>query len=170
MTNVMAEIKSWAKTLKYWEQAILDKIIDGKPFTDGTYQELCQYLLEDEGLIEQKSTRPQLQSLSEQNIPQEPSGQIRLTKISNLKGVNALAPNQTLTFGPALTAIFGANASGKSASTGTTWCEKLVLDNAVAVKKINVTRADNVFQFCIGFMIFFLLPAVGCRLPDSRHC
>lgn len=114
MTNVMAEIKSWAKTLKYWEQAILNKIIAGEPFTDDTYQELYHYLLEDEGLIEKKSTRPQLQSLSAQDIPQEPSGQIRLAKISNLKGVNALAPNQTLTFGPALTAIFGANASGKS--------------------------------------------------------
>ena len=50
MLDVMSEIIRWAKSLRYWEQATLDKILGGEPFTDETYQELYGYLLEDAGL------------------------------------------------------------------------------------------------------------------------
>lgn len=116
MSNVLSEIIRWAKSLKYWEQAILDKILAGETFTEETYQEIYKYLLEDERLIEKSDIeRPALRFPDETKIPEERIPQpLKISKISNLQNVNALALGQTLTFGPQLTAIFGANASGKS--------------------------------------------------------
>ena len=102
--------------MKYWEQAILDRIIAGEPLSEEVYPEIYRYFLED-SLLKKKEDeeRPQLRFQDDTSIPDDPTFQpVRLSKISNLQNVNALAPDQTLTFGPQLTAIYGANASGKS--------------------------------------------------------
>ena len=116
MPGVMAEIFRWAKTLDYWEQTTLDMILRGERFTDESYQEIYGYFLEDIGLHKKhEGPRPELRSLDEKSIPAEAAGKTsRLTKISNLQNVNALAKDQFIPFSPQLTAIYGANASGKS--------------------------------------------------------
>lgn len=116
MSILMSEIISWAKSLKYWEQAILDKILAGDPFTQETYQELYRYLLEDVELIKKSDQpRPRLRFLDETKIPEKKlPQQSRLTKLSNLQNINALIKDQTIPFSPQLTTIYGANASGKS--------------------------------------------------------
>jgi len=59
--------------------------------------------------------RPELKSLDETKIPEVTSPKtIRLSKISNLQNINALVKDQEIPFSPQLTAIYGANASGKS--------------------------------------------------------
>ena len=116
MTDVMAEILRWAKSLNYWEKSVLDKILSGHPFTDETYQKIYGYFVEDIGLREKPDgLRPELKSLDEKKLPTEtPGNTVQLTQISNLKNVNALAKDQIIPFSPQLTAIYGANASGKS--------------------------------------------------------
>jgi hypothetical protein len=116
MSSLLSDIIRWAKSLKYWEQSILDKILAGEPFTEETYQELYGYLLEDVGLIKKSDEpRPEIRFFDEYQVSEEtPPQQSRLTKISNLQNINALAKEQTIPFSPQLTAIYGANASGKS--------------------------------------------------------
>lgn len=115
MANILTELRQWANTLPYWEQAALDKIVAGAQFTDSEYEKMLQYLLEDADLAKPIDQRPELQFLHIATTASQSSArQVKLTKISNLQDVNALVPWQTLTFGPSLTAIFGANASGKS--------------------------------------------------------
>lgn len=115
MSNVLAEIKQWAKTLPYWEQVALDKILKGVKFNKSDYDELLQYLLEDEGLEKGTGKRPQLKFINEADeVSQHPSEKVLLKRTFNLQNVNALVPGQSLTFGPALTSIYGRNASGKS--------------------------------------------------------
>jgi len=116
MSSLLSEIIRWAKSLKNWEQSIFDKILAGEVFSEETYQEIYQYLLEDEGLTDKPDKeRPKLRFPVEAKKPDEPISQtLRLSKISNLQNVNALERSQILTFGPQLTSIFGANASGKS--------------------------------------------------------
>ena len=93
----------------------MDKILAGARLGESEYDELLQYLLEDAGLAEATGKRPQLTfsdvttSAFESSITKP-----RLVRIFNMQKVNALVPGQTLTFGSALTTIFGANASGKS--------------------------------------------------------
>ena len=50
MPSVIAEIKQWANSLPYWEQAALDKILSGTSLTNNEYGELVDYLLDDAGL------------------------------------------------------------------------------------------------------------------------
>jgi ABC-type lipoprotein export system ATPase subunit len=115
MSSVQTELIKWAKTLPYWEQAALDKIIGGSSLTDSDYDQLMQYFLEDAGLEEPASQRPDLRFLSETiNEAEDKHEPVRLMEISNLSNVNALATGQTLSFNPTLTVIFGANGSGKS--------------------------------------------------------
>jgi len=114
MTSVLAELSRWATTLPYWEQAALDKIVAGVHFTDKDYDELLQYLLEDADLAEPKGQRSALRFPKEVEADPRPSMRVQLVSISNLQNVNALVPGQTLTFGPAMTAIYGGNGSGKS--------------------------------------------------------
>lgn len=116
MSSLLSEILRWAKSLKYWEQATLDKILAGESFTEETYQELYGYLLEDAELIKKSNEpRPEIRFFDENKVSEEtPPQQSRLTKISNLQNINALAKEQTIPFSPQLTAIYGANASGKS--------------------------------------------------------
>lgn len=114
MTNVLQELRQWAATLDYWEQAALDKVAAGVQFTDADYEELLQYLLEDAGLAEPKSPRPALLFPQAEEIGAQPAAPVRLLRIFNLQNINALATGQVLTFGPAMTAIYGGNGSGKS--------------------------------------------------------
>ena len=100
--------------MQYWEQAALDKILTGVRFTDVDYDELLQYLLEDANLAEPTGPRPTLRLPENADADSQPIAPVRLVKISNLQNINALVPGQVLTFGPALTAIYGGNGSGKS--------------------------------------------------------
>jgi recombinational DNA repair ATPase RecF len=114
MQTLMAKIVEWGKELPYWEQVTLDKIINGEEITEEIYDQILQFLLEDEGLAKKNKGREiprfyqQVTSLPTSANPK------RLLKISNLSNINALAGNQTLAFNSALTAIYGENGSGKS--------------------------------------------------------
>jgi archaellum component FlaC len=115
MTSVLTEICDWAvNKLQYWEQIALDKILSGVQFKDLDYEELLQYLLEDADLAEQEEARPELHFPNRTDDKHKPRAPVRLLRISNLRNVNALVPDQTLTFCPSLTAIYGGNGSGKS--------------------------------------------------------
>jgi ABC-type dipeptide/oligopeptide/nickel transport system ATPase subunit len=115
MVSISTTIKKWANTLPFWEQLALDKVIAGGQFTKSDYDELIHFLLEEHGLTGSKKTRPKLPFLEEKNDMEEiTTERVKLVKIFNTKKINALAPNQTLTFGPKLTVIYGRNASGKS--------------------------------------------------------
>jgi len=114
MMNVLNELRSWAATLPYWEQAALEKIVKGAQFTESDYDELLRYLLEDEGLVKPIEQRPELQFPIKDDTLESSSGQIKLLRIFNMQDVNALVSGQILTFGPELTTIYGANGSGKS--------------------------------------------------------
>jgi len=115
MTTVLGKISEWASDLPYWEQAALDKIMSGGQLSETDYDELLQYLLEDAGLTERGKQRPRLGFRSSAGSSVFAAGkQLRLKRIYDLTNVNALVPNQVLTFSESLTVIFGANGSGKS--------------------------------------------------------
>ena len=114
MQNVMTRILEWGKALPFWEQIVLDKIIAGEQFTEKDFENILNYLLEDEGLSESVTEKitPRFYQFIDTKV--DTFSTIRLKQISNLQNVNALAENQTLTFCEGLTAIYGENGSGKS--------------------------------------------------------
>ena len=117
MTTVLKTLREWADALPFWEQAALEQIMAGKDFVNADYERLLSdTCLKTKKLLKKSDEpRPELKMLqngaekaAEENHP------VKLVSISNLQNINALALNQTLTFGDELTAIFGANGSGKS--------------------------------------------------------
>jgi len=114
MTSVLNRICDWATGLPYWEQAALNKILSGSTLAEADIEELVRYMLEDETLVPQAGPHPNLdfeqfaKGISQSGTPK------KLLRISGLQNINALVTGQTLTFGPALTVIYGGNGSGKS--------------------------------------------------------
>jgi AAA domain len=172
MTSILTELSQWANTLPYWEQAALDKIVAGVQFTESVYDELLQYLLEDEKLAELTSPRPQLQFTHTTTTGfHNYAGQVELTKISNLQDVNALVPGQTLTFGQALTAIFGANGSGKSGYARVLGCagftrgDKEVLPDVTQPSGVNTIPLANI-EISDGISTKIIHYQVGNQCPE----
>ena len=116
MTRIHHEINKWITTLPYWEQAAFEKLVIGNELVEEDYLEFLRYLLEDAGLTPKTiNSRPALLIASSNSTSADQSAsRILLKQISNLKNVNALATEQTITFAEKLTVIFGANGSGKS--------------------------------------------------------
>jgi ABC-type Mn2+/Zn2+ transport system ATPase subunit len=114
VSTVKEKIIGWAKTLPYWEQAALQKIIDGGDLQEVDYTELLQYLLEEAGLNKFTEDRPQLSISRTIETKKATPPKRKLKRIFDVRNVNALTEGQELSFSPNLTVIFGNNGSGKS--------------------------------------------------------
>lgn len=116
MSSVLTILGEWVSERPYWERLALDKIIAGINFSKDDYDHILQLSLEDKQLEERKTERPPLLKLGQYTQPAKKTDplKLRLTSISNLQNVNALAPDQTLPISKNLTVIYGSNGSGKS--------------------------------------------------------
>ncbi|SHG26116.1 AAA domain-containing protein [Salegentibacter echinorum] len=107
------EVKKFAENLPYWAKYLAGKILSGNNISDENIDISYSYLLEEIGLKE-LTEKPELEiKYNKQNADAYKSDLI-LTKLQNVEGVNALAENQIVEFGPNLTIIYGTNGSGKS--------------------------------------------------------
>lgn len=112
MAGILEEIRVWARGLKYWEQATLEKIATQPKLTEDDYKELVKLWEQDTGLapIPQARPRPRFsEPVAEVRRPR-----VRLARLHNVSNVNALPQGQELPFGPQLTLIFGDNGAGKT--------------------------------------------------------
>lgn len=114
MSRVLTNIYKWASGLEYWEQALFQRITNSDEITESVRNEILQLCLEDKNLRGKKAARPKIIYPSQKSLSRNSSKPKHLTKISNIKNVNKLVPDQCITFCPELTAIYGANGSGKS--------------------------------------------------------
>lgn len=114
-TTVPREILQWSLDRPAWQRDALRRL-----FTAGIgsedIAELTDLCKAAHGLAEPKPSQP----LTDENIAATGASQttaVSLTSITHHHGVNALAPEQTINFGPNLTIVFGQNATGKSGFT-----------------------------------------------------
>jgi energy-coupling factor transporter ATP-binding protein EcfA2 len=115
MATILEQLSQWAGSLKYWEQAALEKIVTGTTFTDNDYEELLRYLLEGEKLQQPIGPHPVLEFPTNHSTSStNPTSPVQLGRICNLQNVNAVVSGQILTFARQLTMIFGGNGCGKS--------------------------------------------------------
>ena len=114
MVEIEKEILAWAaRELKYWEQSALHIVSNAGNASSNDLDELEIYFLEDAGLSPVREGRRKISVLD--NALDEPDiSPIRLTKVFNVRNVNALPLGQTMHFGPQLTIVYGANGAGKS--------------------------------------------------------
>ena len=103
------EIVSWAATRPPWQQGVLRRLAQGEALDTNSYRKIAEELA--------RPTTASSPGLTLADLPttnMEPR-RVGLLSIRDVSGVNALVPDQQLTFGPhGITVVYGDNASGKS--------------------------------------------------------
>lgn len=108
-----SDIVTFTDKLPYWGQYISEKILSGEILDDAVYDKAYELLLEDAGLIKNDKSREDISIICKQSAGAY-KNDLKLVKISQVEGINALVPGQTIEFGENLTIIYGSNGSGKS--------------------------------------------------------
>jgi hypothetical protein len=109
--NVYRDILAWGIALPRWQQELLRRVLPERDLTQADIEELAAAATAE--VEQQPSPYP---GLSLQDVPAvaEPTDPRRLRAITGVKGVNALRSDQSLSFGPQMTVVYGDNGSGKS--------------------------------------------------------
>jgi hypothetical protein len=114
--NILADILKWSKQQPAWQRDALRRLFTSGDLTAADLDELTEICKAQHGLAELKPLAP----LASENLPisgPAASVPVSLISLTHHDGVNALAPEQTVSFGPNLTIVYGENAAGKSGYT-----------------------------------------------------
>lgn len=111
--SVWQALDEWAPTLSPWQRRILAYAARSGPLNREQIDEVYRLFLEEIGLREKTEGR---------EAPAHVSGRpatalmetLRLQRLDNIVGVNALPDGCALEFGPGLTVIYGRNGAGKT--------------------------------------------------------
>ena len=113
--EVLGEILQWSLDRPLWQRDCLRRLVTKGELHDVDIDELTILCKSQHGL----GPRTQAIPLDQTHLPQPDArtAPVSLESITHHAGVNALAQNQTVTFGPQLTVVYGGNAAGKSGYT-----------------------------------------------------
>lgn len=109
--TVLQEILQWSQDRPAWQRDTLRRLVLNGELSDEDINALAEICKSGHGLAEQRDTMP----LAQEHVPAQMAGaQVSLVSIFHHRGVNALAEDQTLKFGPGLTVVYGDNGAGKT--------------------------------------------------------
>lgn len=109
--TVLQEILQWSQDRPAWQRDALRRLVLNGDLTDEDINTLAEICKSSYGLAEQPDTVP----LAKEHVPDQTTGApVSLVSIFHHRGVNALADDQTLKFGPGLTVVYGDNGAGKT--------------------------------------------------------
>ena len=113
--DVLGEIIEWSRARPDWQRDALRRLAESGELTEADIEELCEICKSKHGLAEAQELNP----LTKENLPTSDAeaGHVNIQSIYHHRGVNALAEDQTVSFGPGLTVLYGDNAAGKSGYT-----------------------------------------------------
>ena len=116
-TNIFAEILQWSASQPLWQRDALRRLFTVGTLTSTDLDALTEICKSVHGLApSSKKALP----LSAQHLPvggPAAATAVFLVDLTHHIGVNALAPEQTVSFGPNLTIVYGETATGKSGHT-----------------------------------------------------
>jgi len=115
MQDVLEEIVEWSEGLPGWQRDALRRIFAERQIADGDIDDLLDLCKAAHGLTQPRKVEPLTHT--HVAVKESSTGNISLMSVTHHQGVNALAPEQTLIFGPQITVVFGQNAAGKSGYT-----------------------------------------------------
>ena len=113
--NVLKEILEWSSGRPFWQRDALRRLVTTGKLDETDIQELSNLCKSTHGLGDRAKPLP----LDENHLPQPDATNkpVSLESLTHHGGVNALAQDQTIEFGPSLTVVYGVNAAGKSGYT-----------------------------------------------------
>lgn len=114
--NVVNEIANWAKTAPKWQSDAIRRIFTQDLLSADDENELLRMLLADHGIVDAERPAPPPKPFAD--LISDSAGGLKkvvLKEVHSVSGVNALVPNQSITFAlDGLTVIYGENGAGKS--------------------------------------------------------
>ncbi len=113
--NVLNEILNWSQSRPPWQRDALRRLVLKGDLDEDDIRELANLCKSRHGLVDRENPVP----LKANHLP-TPGTEAKpafLKSLTHHAGVNALAQDQTIEFGPSLTVVYGANAAGKSGYT-----------------------------------------------------
>jgi hypothetical protein len=110
--TVLEELLEWSQDRPDWQRDALRRLVMNGELSDDDIRALTDICKGAHGLAEQRD----IALLTKEHVPEETAGSapVSLVSIFHHRGVNALAEDQTLKFGPNLTVVYGDNAAGKT--------------------------------------------------------
>ncbi len=109
--TVLQEILQWSQDRPAWQRDALRRLVLNGELSEEDIDALTEICKSGHGLAEPHDAVP----LSKEHVPdQKPGAPVSLVSIFHHRGVNALAEEQTLRFGPRLTVVYGDNGAGKT--------------------------------------------------------
>ena len=113
--NVLKEILQWSIDRPHWQRDALRRLVTKGELNETDILEPSNLCKATHGLGDRVKSVP----LDPNHLPRPGAGAkpVSLQSLTHHVGVNALAQNQTIEFGPSLTVVYGANAAGKSGYT-----------------------------------------------------
>ena len=110
--TVLDELLDWSKRRPLWQRDALRRLVLNGELSEEDTRDLAEICKAAHGLAEHEDAQP----LAKGHMPNQgtPGAPVSLQSIFHRRGVNALAENQTLTFAPSLTVVYGDNAAGKT--------------------------------------------------------
>jgi hypothetical protein len=111
MSEVSASISKWLSERPKWLQIAATRLLEQTDLSGINVEDLASLCLQEaEGKLTQENS-----SFPTSAFSQSHSGNLRLCSISDIEGINALAPKKPLEFGKSnITVVYGHNGSGKS--------------------------------------------------------
>jgi energy-coupling factor transporter ATP-binding protein EcfA2 len=108
---VLQEILEWSQERPAWQRDALRRLVLNGELSEEDINSLTEICKSGHGLAERRDTVP----LAKEHVPDRKAGEpVSLVSIFHYRGVNALAEDQTLKFGPRLTVVYGDNGAGKT--------------------------------------------------------
>ena len=113
--NVLRELLEWSKDRPLWQRDALRRLVTKGNLHDQDLVDITSMCKSEHGLGARVKSIP----LEQKHIshPGARSKPVSLNSLTHHSGVNALAQEQKIEFGPGLTIVYGANAAGKSGYT-----------------------------------------------------
>jgi AAA domain len=113
--DVFAEILEWSTERPAWQRDALRRLFTSEKLSAESLGELVELCKTPHGLSNTLNPKPlKAEHLAVSNTQTLP---VSLVSVTHRRGVNALASEQTVAFGPNLTVVYGPNAAGKSGYT-----------------------------------------------------
>lgn len=113
--DILKRTLSWSSGRPAWQRDALRRLVTGGDLSDDDFKALTELCKARHGLAEGPEAIP----LAEEHLAGGEAGgaTVNLASITHHEGVNALAEEQTISFAPGLTVVYGDNAAGKSGYT-----------------------------------------------------
>ena len=110
--TVLKQILAWSHDRPKWQRDALRRLVVQGELSEDDISALAELCKAQHGLAEPKAIDP----LADKHVRgnRTANAPVSLESIFHHRGVNALAENQTLKFGPNLTLVYGDNAAGKT--------------------------------------------------------